>query len=252
MSNNYLTPKETSDLIIELSIKKASMSVSKRLLMSIMAGLFIALGAQGFIALYASNPDNVFIRSAVFPVGLMLIVLVGGELFTGNCLMTFGYLDKKISLKSYMSSLLQVFVGNLLGSLLMVLLVYVSGYYAEGTAFSTTILNIGYAKLNLSFAGAIARGILCNILVSLGVWFAYTAKDTVSKLFACWFPVMLFVLSGYEHVVANMFYMPLAFLLDNNISVISIIFNNFLPVALGNFIGGGILIPFIYYKIYYK
>jgi formate/nitrite transporter len=217
------------------------------MIMSIMAGLYISLGAQGFMVTY----ENLFLRAAVFPVGLMLIVLVGGELYTGNCLMTFAYLQKKITLGDYAKSLLQVFLGNLIGALIVVGLLYFGGVY-NNTALSETIVKIANSKLSLTFMQSLSKGILCNILVSLGVWFATTAKDTTGKILGSWFPVMLFVLCGYEHVVANMFYLPMAAIFDHSITTTKVIIDNFIPVALGNFIGGGILIPMMYYRVYHK
>lgn len=247
MSSICLTPKETSEALIATAQNKIAMTVKKRLIMSMMAGLYISLGAQGFMSTY----DNLFIRAAVFPVGLMLIVLVGGELFTGNCLMTFAYLQKKISLKSYISSLLQVLAGNQIGALAVVVLLYFGGVY-NSSSLSETVVKIANAKLSLTFMQALSKGILCNILVSLGVWFATTAKDTTGKLLGCWFPVMLFVLCGYEHVVANMFYLPMAMKFDHSLDLSRIILYNFIPVAIGNFIGGGILVPMMYYRVYHK
>ncbi len=215
--------------------------------MSIMAGLYISLGAQGFMVTY----ENVFIRAAVFPVGLMLIVLVGGELYTGNCLMTFALLQKKIKAYDYIKSLLQVFTGNFIGALIVVALLYFGGVY-NNQVLSETVVKIANAKLSLTFTQALSKGILCNILVSLGVWFATTSKDTTGKLLGCWFPVMLFVLTGYEHVVANMFYLPMAAIYDSTITISKILISNFLPVAIGNFIGGGILVPVVYYRVYHK
>lgn len=245
MTNNYLTPKETYEELILIGQNKANMSFEKRLLMSMMAGLYIALGAQGFIVSY----DNIFIRASVFPVGLMLIIIVGGELFTGNCLMTFSFIQKKISFKNYANTLIQVFFGNFIGSLIVVFLLYFGGVY-RNPIFAETIVKIAKAKISLSFMEALCKGILCNILVSLGVWFATTAKDTTGKLLGCWFPVMLFVLCGYEHCVANMFYLPLAKILNSSITI-GQIFNNLLPVTIGNFIGGGILVPMVYHRINY-
>ncbi|MFA9422690.1 MAG: formate/nitrite transporter family protein [Sedimentibacter sp.] len=247
MDNVCLTPKETTESLIITAQNKVLMSVRKRLIMSIMAGLYISLGAQGFIVEY----ENVFLRAAVFPVGLMLIVLVGGELFTGNCLMTFAFLQKKIKLNAYMNSLLQVFIGNLIGSLIAVALLYVGGLY-NNHVLSENIVKIANAKMSLTFIQALSKGILCNILVALGVWFATTAKDTTGKLLGCWFPVMLFVLCGYEHVVANMFFLPMAAIFDHSITISNIITGNFIPVAIGNFIGGGIFIPMMYYRVYNK
>lgn len=247
MSNVCLSPKETSEALILTAQNKATMPSQKRLLMSIMAGLYISLGAQGFMVTY----DYIFIRASVFPVGLMLIMLVGGELYTGNCLMTFALLQKKIKAYDYIKSLVQVLIGNLIGALIVVGLIYFGRVYNNHT-LSETIVKIANSKLSLTFTEALTRGILCNILVSLGVWFATTAKDTTGKLLGCWFPVMLFVLTGYEHVVANMFYLPMAALYDSAITIPQILINNFLPVAIGNFIGGGILVPVVYYKVYHK
>ncbi|WMJ77740.1 MULTISPECIES: formate/nitrite transporter family protein [unclassified Sedimentibacter] len=247
MSNVCLTPKETSEALIESAQKKVAMTVKKRYIMSIMAGLYISLGAQGFMVTY----DNLFIRAAVFPVGLMLIVLVGGELFTGNCLMTFALLHKKITFKDYMSSLLQVLIGNLIGALVAVGFLYFGGIY-NNPAMAETVVNIANSKLSLSFTEALFKGILCNVLVSLGVWFATTSKDTTGKILGCWFPIMLFVLCGYEHVVANMFYLPMAMIVDSAITISEVVLDNFIPVAIGNFIGGGILVPIMYYRVYYK
>lgn len=226
---------------------KVSMTAGNRLLMSIMAGLYISLGAQGFIVTY----DNVFLRAAVFPVGLMLIILVGGELFTGNCLMTFALLQKKIKAGDYVKNLLQVLVGNFIGALLIVVLLYFGGVY-NNQSFSEVIIKVANSKLSLTFTQALCRGILCNILVTLGVWFATTAGDTTGKILGCWFPIMLFVLCGYEHIVANMFYLPMAALLDSTITVSEIFIKNFIPVTIGNYIGGGILIPVVYDRVYHK
>ena len=246
MSTACLSPKETSDALIQTAVKKASYTTEKRMLLSFMAGAYIALGAQGFLVAYG----NAFIRAAVFPVGLMLIVLVGGELFTGNCLMTFGFMQKEITFKDYLKTLAQVFLGNLLGSLFVVALLYFGGIYNK-PEMAETIISVAKAKTSLSFVQVLSKGILCNILVALGVWLATTAKDTTGKLLGCWFPVILFVFCGYEHVVANMFFLPMGAVLDSSITLTQII-GNLIPVTIGNFIGGGLVIPIIYNKIYYN
>lgn len=165
--------------------------------------------------------------------------------------MTFAYLQNKITLGDYAKSLLQVFIGNLIGALVVVGLLYFGGVY-NNTSLSETVVKIANSKLSLTFMQSLSKGILCNILVSLGVWFATTAKDTTGKILGCWFPVMLFVLCGYEHVVANMFYLPMAAVFDHSITAANVIIDNFIPVALGNFIGGGILVPMMYYRVYHK
>lgn len=246
MSNVCLSPKETSDALINSSAVKASYPTGKRILLSIAAGFYIALGGHGFIVAY----ESLFLRAAVFPVGLMLIVLVGGELFTGNCLMTFGVLNKTINMKDFIKTLVQVWLGNFAGALLAVAILYLGGVYAK-PSLAETIAQVANAKVSLSFMQVIMRGILCNILVSLGVWFALTARDTAGKIFGCWFPVMLFVLCGYEHSVANMFFLPMGMLFNPSVTV-ALVLKNIIAATIGNFIGGGIMVPVIYYKSYYK
>ena len=247
LSSTFLTPKETAEAQITVAQYKVSMTVQKRLLMSVMAGMYVALAAQGFIVTY----DNAFIRAAVFPVGLMLIVLVGGELYTGSCLITFALLQRKIKVSSYISTLLQILAGNFIGGSAMAGLFYLGGLY-NNPVLVERIIHIANAKLSLTFIQALISGILCNILVSLAVWFTTTATDTTGKILGSWFPVMLFVLCGYEHVVANMFYLPMASIFDSSINIVNMTIKNFIPVALGNYIGGGLLIPIIYNKVFFK
>lgn len=246
MSSISLNPKETSDALIQTSIKKTSYSVLDRLLLSIMAGAYIAFGAQGFMVAYG----NTFLRAAVFPVGLMLIVLVGGELFTGNCLMTFGLMQKHIKFKEYIFSLLQVLLGNLIGSLAVVAILYYGGIY-NNPVLAESIVKVANSKVSLTAIEILFKGIICNILVALAVWLATTSKDTTGKILGCWFPVMLFVFCGYEHSVANMFFLPLGAVIDNTISITQIL-HNLIPAIIGNYIGGGLIIPIIYNKVYYK
>lgn len=246
MSSVCLSPKETSDALIQSSIRKASHSTAKRMLLSFVAGAYIALGGQGFLVAY----DSPFIRAAVFPVGLMLIVLAGGELFTGNCLMTFGLIEKEITLKNYIKVLVQVFCGNFLGALFIVALLYFGGVY-NNPVLAEAAVNVAKAKVSLSFVQVLSKGILCNILVTLGVWLATTAKDATGKMLGCWFPVMLFVFCGYEHVVANMFFLPIGAVLDSSVTLTQIL-GNLIPSAIGNYIGGGIVVPVIYHQVYYR
>ncbi len=246
MNSFSLSPKETSDALIEAAVKKASYTTEKRLLLSFMAGLYIALGGQGFLVGYG----NLFIRAAVFPVGLMLVVLVGGELFTGNCLMTFGFLQKKITLKDYIKTMVQVLIGNFAGSVFIAALLYFGGVY-DKPEMAETVIKVANAKISASFMQVLCKAILCNILVALGVWFATVSKDATGKMLGCWFPVMLFVFCGYEHVVANMFFLPMGAMLDPSITLLGML-GNLIPATIGNFIGGGILIPVIYHIAYYK
>lgn len=246
MSTVSLTPKETVGTIMDSALKKIGYSLSQRILLGIMAGAYIALGSYGFIVAY----ENTFLRAAVFPVGLMLIVIIGGELFTGNCLMTFALLQRKIKFKDYVVSLIEVLVSNFIGAIAIVVILYFGGAFNAG-GMAETAVKIANAKINLTFLQGLLRGILCNMLVTSGVWFASMSGSVTGKILGCWFPVMLFVFCGYEHSVANMFFLPMGAMLDSSITVTGIL-SNLVPVIIGNYIGGGIIIPFIYDKVYYK
>lgn len=247
MSNNYLSSKETTHLISDSSYTKANLKFKNKFLLSIMAGIYIALGSQAFVTAYS----NIFIRAAVFPIGLMLIVVVGGELFTGDNLMTIGLINKKISFSEYFSSLVTVYFGNFIGSLFIVIIVYLAGIY-DSKHMLDIIINIAKSKVSMTFIQAMSKGILCNIVVVLSVWMTFSSKDITSKILSCWFPIMLFVLSGYEHCIANMFFIPLGILANADVTILEMFLNNLLPVTLGNFIGGGIIVPVIYYHVYLK
>lgn len=241
-----LTPKETVDSLMQSALKKISYSTVQRMLLGIMAGMYIAFGSHGFIVAY----ENPFLRAAVFPVGLMLIVLLGGELFTGNCLMTFALLRKKIDIKNYISCLVQVLVSNFLGAMFAVLVLYFGGAY-NNPALAEAAVKVANAKVNLTFTEVLLRGIFCNILVVAGVWISTMSKNVPGKILGCWFPVMLFVFCGYEHSVANMFFLPMGAMLDPSITAAKIL-HNLIPAIIGNYIGGGIIVPFIYNKTYYE
>ena len=156
-------------------------------------------------------------------------------------------LNKKINISGLMKNWILVYVGNLIGSIILVLLVFYSGVIT-GDAISKAI-TIAESKVALTIWQMILRGILCNILVTLAVWMSTASQDIISKIFACWFPIMLFVLCGFEHSVANMFFIPLGMILGAKVTI-GYFLINLLFVTIGNIIGGAIIIPFIYNKVY--
>lgn len=248
-----LTPREIALKTIESGVKKGKLSIFEKLLLSIFAGMFIGFGAYGSLTVMQSlgNLDlglMKFLGAVVFPVGLMFVIIAGGELFTGNNLMTMALLDKKITFKEMFSNWIIVYVGNFIGSVFLAFLISKTGLANEN--ISELAVSTAIGKANLSISQALIRGFLCNILVVLAVWMATGAKDIGSKILAIWFPIMLFVLMGYEHSVANMFYIPLGKFLGANISWSKMWTGNLIPVTLGNVLGGGIFIPFIYYIVY--
>lgn len=253
MKKRYLAPSEVAKAIISSAETKANLSLTRMLILGIMAGMLIGLGAFANIVITqtTSNIDvglSKFLGASVFPAGLMLVIFSGSELFTGNNLMTMALVDKKITFVQMIRNWFFVYLGNFIGSTLLAFIVYNSGLVSENVLSNAQ--NIGLAKISLTFQTAFLRGFLCNILVVLGVWSASAAIDIGSRVLAIWFPIMLFVLSGFEHSVANMFYLPLAMFSGLSTNWSSIWLSNLIPVTLGNITSGGIFIPFAYYITY--
>lgn len=253
MEKRFLSPSETAKSIIISAETKASLSTTRLLILGAIAGIYVGLGAFGFIVISQTlgNIDiglKKFAGAAIFPVGLMLVVFSGSELFTGNNLMTMALMDKKISLKGLVKNWSLVYLGNFIGSIALAYLIYKS-QLITGTVLDNT-LSVGSAKTSISFQAAFIRGILCNILVVLAVWISASAQDIISRIFSLWFPVMLFVLCSFEHSIANMFFIPLAKFAGLNSTWLDIWTSNLIPVTLGNIFGGAIIIPIVYYIAY--
>jgi formate/nitrite transporter len=258
MSSVYLKPQDIPVAVIESGVRKAGLPVWKALVLGFMAGLYISLGAHGDIIVMQTlgNIDEGlkrFLGAAVFPVGLMLVVIAGAELFTGNCLMTLAWFDRRISLGRLVRNWVLVYVANLAGAVFCAWLVTSSGLYGTSAAPNDAgrlVISLAKSKVSLPFLALLLRGIGCNILVVLAVWLATAAESIVSKIFACWFPIMLFVLVGFEHSVANMYFIPAGMFLGADVTGIGFFIKNLLPVTIGNIIGGAVIIPGVYYLSY--
>lgn len=255
MEKRYLSPVEVSKYIITASQAKANLTTLNTILLAIMAGAYIAFGGFGYILVEQTLGDidvglMKFLGATVFPVGLMLVVFTGSELFTGDTLMTMGVMDKKIKLSQMLRTWILVYLGNLIGSVVLAFAISRSDMLSD--AAKDLALTIASAKLTLSFGNAIVRGVLCNILVVLGIWIAYAATDVASKVLGMWFPIMLFVLAGFEHSIANMFFLPLAKFEGLAVTWVDMFANNIFPVTIGNIIAGAIIIPFVYYTAHIK
>lgn len=247
--DGFLTSTEIIQTIINKAIGKVSSNVLKQLLLGILGGLFIAFGANASIVVMQNLMGiNLGIAkllgACVFPVGLILITLTESELFTGNNLLILAVYDKKINFCSLLKSWIAVYFGNFIGSFLLGFMVVKSGILTANTF--ALVHSTAQAKIDLTFTEAFIRGICCNILVVLAVWLATGAKDVTSKMLSCFFPVMIFVLSGFEHSIANMYYFSAAHISGFPFSWQQIILTNLLPVTLGNMLGG-IIIPLTYY-----
>lgn len=254
MDKRFLTPEEVANATINASIKKASLDTTSCIWLGILAGIFIGLGGAGNIlaSQTLSNIDAGLARlvgATVFPVGLMLVVICGAELFTGNNLMTLAVMNKKITLRELFRNWSLVYIANFIGSTLLAVAIFYAGIF-NGDA-SNKVISIAQSKSTLTILEALIRGILCNMIVVLAVWMATAAQDIISKIFACWFPIMLFVLCGFEHSVANMFFIPMGMLLGANVTIGQLI-TNLIVVTIGNMIGGAILIPYMYNKIFIR
>lgn len=252
MDKNFLTPIEIANATVESGIKKSKLSTKKSILLGILAGLFIGLGALGNILISQTIKDPglaKFAGASIFPIGLMLVVVCGAELFTGNNLMTMAVMDKKITTKEMIRNWVLVYIANFIGAIILVAFVYFSDTLVKDAAIKS--INIAQSKANLGFTSAFLKGVMCNIIVVLAVWFATAGKDIVSKIFACWFPIMLFVLCGFEHSIANMFFIPIGMALGADVSILQLTFN-LIAVTLGNIVGGAIIVPYIYYNCYLK
>ena len=265
MSNNFNNPPEVLEANIEACKVKAELPLLKMILLGILAGMFIAIGAQAS-SLASHDISNVglarTLTGAIFPVGLMMIVLVGGELFTGNTMILNAVLQKHITWTQYARNLAVVFLSNLAGAGIIALLVSLSGQwnYTSGALGAYTI-KIAFTKANLDFSTAFFSSILCNIIVCAAVLMAISAKDVAGKILAIFFPIFAFALSGFEHCVANMYYIPAGLLAKLNpvyvqkaeeiygitgdqLQSLSLsgMAHNLVPVTIGNILGGSIFI----------
>lgn len=254
--NNFLAPAEIAEVWVGNGVKKAGLPIGKMLILGIFAGIFIGFGAHGFILAGAAGGSafetmvGKLIGASVFPVGLMMVIMCGAELFTGNNLLTLALMDKKITAGAMVKNWVVVYIGNLIGSVLLAFLLAKSGLYTE--AVLAKAVGIAETKAALPFMDALIRGVLCNILVVLACWFQAGAKDMIGKIFAIWFPIMLFVFAGFEHSIANMTYIPLGIFLGADVSWGQMFAGNLLPVTLGNMIGGAVVVPVVYYYAYLK
>ena len=254
MEKRFLAPKEIANTMINVGVGKANLKTTTMIYLGILAGIYIGFGglANIIISQTLGNIDPglaKFAGAAVFPVGLILVVVAGAELFTGNNLMTLAVMNKKITLSQMFRNWGVVWVTNLVGSVFLALIVFYGGIL-DGDA-GTKAIAIAESKASLDVMALILRGILCNILVVLAVWMATSSQDIISKLFSCWFPVMLFVLCGFEHSIANMFFIPMGMLLGAKVTMVALI-KNLVFVTIGNILGGAIIIPLLYQNAYLK
>jgi len=283
-----LLPAEMATRAEYLGVRKAEMPVFSMLMLSVLAGAFISLGAifattvaaggmsvtaaDGAVAFSTSLPYGLIrlLTGLVFCLGLILVVVGGAELFTGNNLIVMAWASGKVSGRALLRNWVIVYAGNFFGSIATAVLMFFSKQYTFGSdAVGITALKIAIAKCELGFMQAIALGVLGNALVCLAVWLTYSARTTIDKIVSIIFPITAFVAAGFEHSVANMYFIPYALLVKSfdpvymakvgekvsNLEALTwkaFFINNLIPVTIGNIIGGAVLVAAIYWIIFLR
>lgn len=275
MENSFYTPSEVIKSNIKSAVTKANLPLAKMILLGMMAGAFIAFGGAASSVAAHGVADVGLARSiagAIFPVGLMLVVFTGSELFTGNSLMIMAVIDKKITLLKMIRNLAVVYFANFIGALIIDVLVFLSGQFDfSGGGLGAYTIKVAFAKTSIAPVTAVISGILCNILVCLAIVLAGTAKDSIGRIFGIFFPIAAFVVCGFEHCVANMFYIPAGMLAATNTAYVQKAqelygitaqqcsslthfagTESLLFVTIGNIIGGVLFVGVVLYMAHIK
>ncbi len=274
-SVDALVPADIAHMAETVGVAKATAATGKLFILGILAGAFIGLGAV-FATTVTAGGELGFgatriVGGLVFSLGLILVVLAGAELFTGNNLIIMAVASKRVTVAQLLRNWGIVYIGNFVGAVGLALLVFASQQYMQGDGtIGARMLAIGAAKTQLDFVPAIALGILCNVLVCLAVWLCMCAKSVTDKILAILFPITAFVAAGFEHCVANMYFVPKALFLKlwapdrfwtqigkTQSDFASLTWSNFfsknlLPVTIGNLIGGSLLVGLVYWFVYLR
>jgi formate/nitrite transporter len=261
---------------IDAGVKKAALDPISTFMLAILAGAFIAMGAlfaTTVIAGGAGLPYGVvrLLAGLAFTLGLIMVVVAGSELFTGNNLIVMAFLSGRVPLSGLVRNWIVVYAGNFVGAVLTAYLVFLSRQFTFGNGvIGLTMLNIGEAKTSLDFIQAIALGIACNALVCIAVWMCFSARSTVDKILAIIPPIAAFVAAGFEHSIANMYFIPIALFVKYmgsphffdgiqktpadfpHLTWGNFFIANLLPVTIGNIIGGAIMVGVMYWLIYLR
>ena len=265
-------PAEIARLVESNGVTKAHAPALTTLALAVLAGAFIALGGVfstiiGTDSTLGFGPTRLLMGLG-FSLGLILVVIAGAELFTGNNLLTMSWVSGHITLAELLCNWAIVYAGNLIGALSVVFMVYAGGWWQQdGFQLGATAVDIALAKARLTFVEALVRGILANVLVCLAVWLASSCRTAGEKILAIVFPISAFVASGFEHSIANMYFIPLGLLLAGSADILSVaaldaerlsfltvpaLLNNLAASTLGNAIGGGLLVGLVYWFIYLR
>ncbi len=265
-------PAEMAQRVLRVGVAKARLPMADSLVLAVLAGAFIGLGAA-FATLTTTGAGMGFgparvLGGLTFSLGLILVVIAGAELFTGNNLVAMAWASREITTRQVARNWILVYIGNFFGSVGTALLLYWSGTWALGdNGVAMNALGIAAAKCDLSWGEAFVRGVLCNALVCLAVWLCNSARSTTDKILAIVWPITGFVAMGFEHCIANMYFIPLGILLKSDAGLMEAIgagngaygsltvgglTENLIPVTLGNIVGGTLLVAGVYWFAYLR
>lgn len=270
------SPAQMAARVEKAGITKGNLDPLSTLILAMLAGAFIAFGAALYTFVLHDTTLTLglsrLLGGFVFCLGLILVIVAGAELFTGNNLIVMAYVSRKVTGRQLLQNWGIVFIGNLLGALIIVLFIHLSSHLnTAGGALSLFALKIAVSKVNLTFMEALVRGILCNLLVCLAVWLCFSGRSVTDKILAILFPITAFVAMGFEHCVANMYFIPIGLVIANDnvllenalklstqplatdsLTIGAFLWNNLVPVTLGNMIGGVFFVGAVYWFVYLR
>ncbi len=252
MTKNYSGPKALTKYILYQSKHKADKRFIILLVQGILAGIYISLGAIGYFKLAATVADpglGGFLGALVFPLGIIAILIMQAELFTSDSMVMVAVYDGRTRVSRIFRILVIILIANLLGAIFAAFMTHASGIFDE--KIMQLIIQKSIHKVHMPLGQLFSSAILCNIIVSTGVCLAYSCRDEIAKIIVVWLSITVFVLSGTEHVVANMYYLFTAYFTGGDITLLEI-FYNLLIAAIGNFIGGGVIVSVVNYLLAYK
>lgn len=264
------TPAEVAEKVKTVGVDKANMGFFPLFILSMMAGAFIAFAAMYYTVVVTGSdlPYGItqLLGGLVFALGFILVVIAGAELFTGNTLVIMAWAKRQVSFTSLMRNWSIVYIGNAIGALVTVYLVYLSGYLGNADyGVGVTAVKTGLIKVDHTFVEAFTRGLFCNVLVCLGSWMVYASRSVTDKVLAVLFPISGFVAMGFEHSIANMYMIPVAMVAATDQAIVAAghfdsaqlatldvngLMNNLIPVTLGNIVGGAGFVAMAYYLVY--
>ena len=266
------SPAEIAKNYINIGKGKVNTPVSKMFLLAMMAGMFIAMAGVG-AGTASCTIENAsaakLVGAAVFPGGLAMVLIAGSELFTGNTLLLIPLMKKEVNIAGVLKNWVVVYLGNLVGSMLVAAICVWGGQLGLfNNALAVSAMSTAVAKCSMPFMQALIKGIGCNFLVCIAVWMSFGAKDIAGKFFALYLPILIFVVAGFEHSVANMYYISVGLFAKTNPAYVeaaaaagkdlsaltwgNMFIANLLPVTIGNIIGGGVLVGLTYWFVYLR